>query len=259
MNNLDRSIRYYEILLNIDVSNILSIPLPTGYHFEFYKDGDQDAWIKIELSAREFLTFDEGIKAWDYYFKRYEHLLPHRMVFLVDSKTNEKIGTASAFFNNWKDDISDGYLHWVAIKKTYQGKGLAKALILHTLNLSRSLGYKKVKIPTQTTSPVACKIYFDLGAYPANLKKSYVGYQILKTLFNQIQLDVPPISISSIYNDIYVQIEKILKQKFPMLYDFDINEEYREIHMVVNDEFSIINYDVVNHQVVIEFQKKKEV
>ena len=122
MDNLDRRIKYYEKLLAIDLLDIKTIELPSGYHFQYYQDGDRDEWINIELSAREFLTFEGGIKAWDYYFKRYEHLLPNRMIFLVDSKTNEKIGTASAYFNNCKDDISDGYLHWVAIKKTYQGK-----------------------------------------------------------------------------------------------------------------------------------------
>lgn len=258
MDNLERSIKYYEILLFLDLSNIPFIPLPSGYHFEYFKDGDKDEWIKIELSAREFLTHDGGIKAWDYYFKRYEHLLQSRMIFLVDSITNEKIGTATAFFNNWNDDISDGYLHWVAIKRSYQGRGLAKSLISHTLNISKSLGYKKVKIPTQTTSPIACKIYFDLGAYPANLKKSYEGYQILKTLFNQIDLDVPSIPISSIYNHVYIEIAKLLRDNIPLLNDFDINEERKEIHMVVDDVFSIIKYDVVDHQIVIDFPEVVE-
>ena len=252
MDNLDRRIKYYEILLTIDLLGINTIELPSGYHFQYYQDGDRDEWIKIELSAREFLTFEGGIKAWDYYFKRYEHLLPDRMIFLVDSKTNEKIGTASAYFNNWKDDINDGYLHWVAIKKTYQGKGLSKPLILYTLNQSRKLGYKQVKIPTQTTSPIACKIYFDLGAVPANLEKSYFGYQILKTLFNQIQLDVPILPISSIYNELYIEIEEKLHQMFPDLIDFDTNDDKKQIHMLTKRGFSILNYDVVNNKVIID-------
>ncbi|MBU1142563.1 MAG: hypothetical protein KKH92_02850 [Firmicutes bacterium] len=70
MDNLDRRIKYYEILLSIDLSKIPTALLPSKYHFVFYQDCDQDDWIKIELSAREFLTFEEEIKALDYYFKR---------------------------------------------------------------------------------------------------------------------------------------------------------------------------------------------
>jgi len=254
MDNLDRRIKYYEILLSIDLSKIPSTLLPSGYHFVFYQDGDRDEWIKIELSAREFLTFEEGIKAWDYYFKRYEYLLPDRMIFLVESATNEKIGTATAYFNNWKDDLNEGYLHWVAIQKTYQGKGLSKPLIVYTLNQSKKLGYKENKIPTQTTSPIACKIYFDLGAVPVNLEKSYFGYQILKTLFNQIQLDVPTIPVSSIYNELYLKIEEKLNEIYPDLIDFDINTEHQEIHFITTKGFSIIHYDVVDNQVIIDIK-----
>ena len=254
MDNLDRRIKYYEILLSIDLSKIPTALLQSGYHFVFYQDGDRDEWIKIELSAREFLTFEEGIKAWDYYFKRYEYLLPDRMIFLVDSATNEKIGTATAYFNNWKDDLNEGYLHWVAIKKTYQGKGLSKPLIVYALNQSKKLGYKENRIPTQTTSPIACKIYFDLGAVPANLEKSYFGYQILKTLFNQIQLDVPTIPVSSIYNELYMIIEEKLNEIYPDLIDFDINTEHQEIHFITKKGFTIIHYDVVDNQVIIDIK-----
>ena len=253
MDNLDRRIKYYEILLNLDLSTINTLELPTGYHFVFYQDGDRDDWIRIELSAREFLTFEGGIKAWDYYFKRYEHLLPDRTIFLVDSSTNEKVGTATALFNNWNDDLSEGYLHWVAIKKTYQGKGLSKPLILYTLNQSRKLGYQQVKIPTQTTSPIACKIYFDLGAVPVNLEKSYFGYQILKTLFKDIPLEIPVIPLSSIYNEVYIKIEEQLNRKFPDLIDFDINEDKKQIHMVTKKGFSMITYQEVNNQVMIDY------
>lgn len=50
--------------------------LPEGYHFEFYKDGDRDAWIEIEKSAKEFVSFEQGLAAWDKYYLSREHELP---------------------------------------------------------------------------------------------------------------------------------------------------------------------------------------
>lgn len=45
----------------------------------------------------------------------------------------------------------DGWLHWVAVRREYQGKGLAKPLIYHTLQIMRNLGYPAAKVHTQTT------------------------------------------------------------------------------------------------------------
>lgn len=42
-----------------------------------------------------------------------------------------------------------GWLHWVAIRQEYQGRGLSKPLITYVLNVMKNLGYPHAKIPTQ--------------------------------------------------------------------------------------------------------------
>lgn len=182
--NNDKRITHYELLLERELNDIKDYDLPEGYHFEFYKIGDRDTWINIEKSAKEFSTYDEGLIAWNRYYSNKEDELLDRMVFVVND-LGEKVATATAFYDiNGKD--KSGWLHWVAVKREYQGKGLSKPLISYTLKVMKSLGYTHAKIPTQTNTWLAVKIYLDLGFKPIseNVVNSYKGWCIIKTLTN---------------------------------------------------------------------------
>lgn len=184
--NNDKRIKYYELLLESDLNNVKEYSLPDGYHFEFYKKGDRDTWIEIEKSAKEFSNYNEGLNAWNRYYYGKENELLNRMVFIVNEQ-GEKIATATAFYDvNGKDKSGAGWLHWVAVKREYQGKGLSKPLITHILNIMKALGYTHAKIPTQTNTWLAVKIYLDLGfkPIPENAVNSYDGWCIIKTLTN---------------------------------------------------------------------------
>ena len=182
--NNDKRIKYYELLLEGSFDSIGEYPLLDGYHFEFYQDGDRDAWIEIEQSAKEFSNYDEGLAAWNRYYSGGENKLYNRMVFVVNA-SGEKIATATAFYDiNGKDKSGAGWLHWVAVKREYQGKGLSKPLITYVLHIMKTLGYNHAKIPTQTNTWLAVKVYLDLGfrPIPENAVNSYMGWCIIKTL-----------------------------------------------------------------------------
>lgn len=83
--NHDDRIQYFNLLLERNTERIPHYDLPEGYHFEFYKDGDRDAWIEIEKSAKEFVSFEQGLAAWDKYYLSREHELPGRMIFAVNA------------------------------------------------------------------------------------------------------------------------------------------------------------------------------
>lgn len=185
--NHDGRIPYYELLLERDLlNNIIEYPLPKGYRFEFYKNGDRDNWIEIEKSAKEFNSYAEGLAAWNRYYKGKENELKCRMVFVVND-SDEKVATATAFYDtNGKDKTGSAWLHRVAVKREYKGKGLSKPLISYVLNIMKNLGYTHAKIPTQTTTWLACKIYLDFGFMPVreNLYNSRKGWQIIYNLTN---------------------------------------------------------------------------
>lgn len=184
--NHDSRIKYYDLLLEKDLDVIKDYDLPKDYHFEFYKYGDRDEWIEIEKSAKEFINYDEGFRAWNRYYSGRENELLSRMVFVVNAR-GEKVATATAFYDiSDKDQSGSGWLHWVAVKREYQGKGLSKPLISHTLKIMASLGYTHAKIHTQTTTWLAVKIYLDFDFRPVseNAVSSFMGWCIIKALTN---------------------------------------------------------------------------
>ncbi len=190
--NHDERIRYYELMLERDLEGILYFPLPEGYRYVFYQDGDRDHWIDIEKSAKEFTSYEQGLEAWNKYYGGRENTLTNRMVFIEDAE-GRKAATATAYYDVRKIDRSgDGWLHWVAVRREYQGQGLAKPLITHVLDIMRKLGYTHAKIPTQTTTWLACKIYLDLGfrPIPQNAVHSRDGWRIVKALTNHAALEM---------------------------------------------------------------------
>ena len=182
--NNDKRIEYYKLILEKDIDFVIDYALPEGYSFEFYKAGDRDAWIEIEKSAEEFCTYKEGLEAWNKYYSDKENELLNRMVFVINDE-GKKVATATAFYDE-KDETGSAWLHWVAVKKEFQGKGLSKPLITNVLKIMQSLGYTHAKIPTQTNTWLAVKIYLDLGFCPApeNAVDSYNGWCIIKQLTN---------------------------------------------------------------------------
>lgn len=182
--NHDERIKYYELMLERDLEGILHFPLPEGYRYVFYQEGDRDQWIDIEKSAKEFTSYEQGLEAWNRYYGGREDTLTNRMVFIEDAD-GRKAATATAYYDvRGIDKSGDGWLHWVAVRREYQGRGLAKPLITHVLDIMRDLGYTHAKIPTQTTTWLACKIYLDLGfcPVPENAVHSRDGWRIVKTL-----------------------------------------------------------------------------
>lgn len=188
--NHDDRIKYYELLLEQDLDAIPCFSLPEGYRFVFYRPGDRDAWIDIEKSAKEFSTYEQGLNAWGRYYGGREDTLLNRMVFIEDAD-GKKVATATAYYDiTGRDKSGSGWLHWVAVRREYQGKGLAKPLITHVLDIMRGLGYTHAKIPTQTTTWLACKVYLDLGfvPLPQNAVNSRDGWRIVKALTDHASL-----------------------------------------------------------------------
>ena len=184
LDNHDFRIRYYELMLRGEITDMPEIPLPAGYHYELYRPGDRDAWIEIEKSAKEFDTREQGLDAWKRYYAEHTDELPGRMVFVVN-EAGEKVATATAFYDiRGIDPSADGWLHWVAVRREDQGKGLSKPLISHVIQIMKTLDQTHCKIPTQTTTWVAVKVYLDLGFRPIekNLVNSRDGWRIVKRL-----------------------------------------------------------------------------
>lgn len=194
--NPDERIFYQELLLERELDRLPVRPLPAGYRFVFYRPGDRDSWITIEQSAREFDCYDKGIAAWQRYYGGHEEELPRRMLFIEEESTGEKVATATAYYDVIHGDPSgSAWLHWVAVRRDRQGRGLSKPLVARALAVMKELGYTHAKVPTQTTSWVAVKVYLDLGFRPIsqNAERARRGWGIVRALTGHPALaEFPP-------------------------------------------------------------------
>lgn len=185
--NHDHRIRYMELeFVRDDLLDIPCYELPKGYRFVFYQPGDRNTWIEIERSAKEFTSYDQGLESWNRYFGGKEDTLHKRMVF-IETDAGEKVATATAYYDIYGNDKTcAGWLHWVAVRREYQGRGLARPLIAFTINLMPGLGYDHAMLSSQTNTWLACKLYLDFGFRPdkESLKKNYIGWKILKAITN---------------------------------------------------------------------------
>lgn len=134
------------------------------------------SWSQIIHEAGERPTLKEARAQWDKDFAPFEddgtNTLGQRMWFLVDAD-NTAIGTATA----WQDaDTRTGRVHWVALRPTVQGKGLAKPMLaqvlrtLHELHPPTSQGaVAPIRLVTHSQAARAIGMYLEVGFVPAPL------------------------------------------------------------------------------------------
>lgn len=239
IDNHDGRLRYYELVLHrTDIRDFPEYFLPEGYSFCFYEsEVDVEDWLQIEVSAGEFLTIEEGRESWEEYYGSGEESkafrgkqlptvqdeLRRRMLFVVNP-AGEKVATATAFYEP-EDKSGAGWMHWVAVRRDHQGKGLAKPLISRVLQVMRELGYQEVKIPTQTTTWLAVKVYLDFGfrPIPQNATNSYEGYRIVRTLTNHPALsEFSEMPEEEMFDPKMVEIDAFLKERYPDLVGYKV-------------------------------------
>ncbi len=192
LDNHDSRIRYIDLLMERENLNDLpDAPLPEGYRFVFYQPGDRDSWIDIEISAKELTDHEQGAQVWQQYYGTVEDGLHDRMLF-IENAQGEKVATATAFYDpNGELPPQRGQVHWVAVRRDHQGKGLARPLIARTLQVMKQQGHTEAMLHTQTTTWVAVRLYLGFGFRPMkdNAVTSRDGWRIIRALTDHPALE----------------------------------------------------------------------
>lgn len=207
----DNTIKYYELLMNYeDTSTYKKYDLPKGFHYEFFKKGDELDWVNIHIESGEFTSIEKGLKHFHDFYNYFIDELPKRCIFIVDDNNNEKVGTATISRLEQPEYGYDGAVDWVAIKRSYQGRKLSKPLISKFLEIAHNLGHDKLILHTQTTTWLAAKLYLEFGFEVFNSYERE-GWNILKTLTNHLKLDTfKEVTKEEIYDKRNIEIEKQL-------------------------------------------------
>ena len=262
MKPTDNKIKYYELLMKYDdTSTFKNYELPDGFHFEFYKPGDEFEWVNIHIKSGEFTSEEQGLEWFHTFYDSFINELNKRCVFIVDNETNEKVGTATVSLLREKEYGYDAAIDWLAIKKKYQGRGLSKPLITKFMEIAKNLGHEKVILHTQTTTWLAAKLYLDYGFEVLN-KDEINGWRILKTLTNHEKLsDYEPVNNSEIYDQRNVEIENQLIKLYGTE-DFNYGIWYKNglhnVYTYVNGETEEFEYFVVDGYIELKKVQNKK-
>jgi len=154
MNNADRV-----IMERPNLEGIPSFEPPESYRIRPYKSGDEAHWYDIHLEADKISDITEDLFAREFGSDPDE--LAQRQFYLCHGE--KIIGTAAAWHGRDYKDGSYGRVHWVAIRLSYQGRGLSKPLMRKVLSALRELGYEKAYLTTSRRRPVAIRLYQSFG------------------------------------------------------------------------------------------------
>jgi len=160
---LDRSLPYFNVIMKRPAGEpIPDIRMPDGYAITRFTPGREESWAEIEASVGEFDSAAEAIR----YFRRtYLPLadeLEKRLLF-VENEQGEAVGTITCWWD-YTGDRRDPSVHWFAVKREYQGRGLGKALVAACLReMVRLEGDRDIYLHTQTWSYRAVRLYSRFG------------------------------------------------------------------------------------------------
>jgi len=172
---LDKSIPYAKLMMVRKAGTPIPVfPLPDGFKYVFFEDGDDVDWARIETSVDEFNSEFAALLRFKEDFIPYTDELYRRLLF-IETEDGKKIATANAWWS-FVDYERRAWLHWVSVEAGYQGLGLGKAIVSRITQLLEEIeGDVDFYLSTQTWSYKAIDIYKKCGYEPTNEKKLYLG------------------------------------------------------------------------------------
>ena len=147
-------------------------PLPDGFKYVFYRDGDETSWARMETSVLEFDSEFAALLYFKEEFMPFKDELYRRCLF-IENADGEKVATANAWWSVVEGERR-AWLHWVSVDARFLGLGLGKAVISRVTELLCELeGDVDFFLSTQTWSYKAINIYKKCGYEPTDEKLLY--------------------------------------------------------------------------------------
>ena len=168
---LDRTIPFYNIIMRCDRILPMEVKLPEGYSIRAYQPGDETAWGTLHVATGDFATVHEAA---EYFMKTYGADLS-RALFAV-APDGSVVGTMTAW-NDPRGTETIRSLHWLAVAKDHQRKGIGKALCKSVLKLMRREdNAAPVYLHTQPWSWKAVLLYAAQG-FKLQRTDSFAAYE----------------------------------------------------------------------------------
>ena len=158
---VDKTIPFYDIIMRCDDPQHIQVTLPEGFYFDTYRDGDDEAWARMELYAGDFKTYEIALGYFrSAYLTRREELEKR----FVQVRNPEGVSVCSCIaWKTFRNEFPAAALQWLVTAEGYEGLGLAKATAFETVNRYRRLGEAPIWLHTQPWSYKAVWLYYQAG------------------------------------------------------------------------------------------------
>ncbi len=145
--------------------NFESLPrsvFPEGFSVRPMRAGEEGLWEDIQRDAEPFFTIPSGL-----FVQEFGDDLPasRYRCLLVIGPRDCAVGTCSAWYSRDYYGADTGRIHWLAIRPAYQGRGLAKATLIQTLQIM-SQWHTQAWLATSTGRTTAIRLYLNAGFLP---------------------------------------------------------------------------------------------
>ncbi len=135
---------------------------PAGFTFGPITPEHDALWLEIWRDAELHFHIADDMFAKDFGTDR--AIIAERC-FILFAPDGTAAGTISAWMQPGYRDRDYGRIHWVAVRRAYQGAGLGKVLMAYAMN-RLALWHDRVMLNTQSKRLGAIKLYLDFGFEP---------------------------------------------------------------------------------------------
>lgn len=135
---------------------------PDGFGIRTMNRGEAGLWEDVQRDAEPFFKITHGL--FDSAFGDDPDAIERRCL-LITGRDGCAVGTISAWYSRDFKGGDWGRIHWVAIRRQFQGRGLAKAALSHAMNLLAQW-HDRAWLDTSTGRVGAIKLYLDFGFVP---------------------------------------------------------------------------------------------
>ena len=142
--------------------DIPDVPFPDGYGVRALHRNEGGLWEDIWRDAEPFFKIENGL-----FEKEFgdDPAAIERRCFIITAPDGVAAATISAWYSRDIDGLDYGRIHWVATRKTYQGKGIMRAGLSYALR-QMAQWHTRAVLGTSTGRVAAIKLYLDYGFLP---------------------------------------------------------------------------------------------
>ena len=104
-----------------DLKNIPEFSLPANFYLDFFQQGEEAEWVRVETAAGEFPNETAAHSRFKREFGPHLDEFSKRCLFLKNEE-QQVIGTITAWYGKLAENTETiGRIHWVSILPSYQG------------------------------------------------------------------------------------------------------------------------------------------